>query len=209
MTAYPPAILGQILLAAGDDDEGRVLVEQSITLAERHHDTQALCLALPALAEHAVLTGHAEEAVALLESRLDTVRYSFFGHSCAASLAGAYVLTGRLEEAERLLIEQMKGENARTNRTALPGLLRAGGMMHAQQDRWAEAEELFLQAAEVAKMIRYPLAEAVTLLEHGRTALDHGALEKAQTKLRDALVIFERLEAAPYAGRTRELLALL
>ena len=209
MAAYPPAILGQILLAEGEVHEGRALVEQSITLAERHHDTQALCLALPALAEHAVLTGYPEEAVALLESRLDMVRYSFFGHFCAAPLAGAYVLTGRLEEAERLLREQMEGENARTNRTALPGLLRVAGMMNAQRGRWAEAEALFLQAAEIAEEIGYPFDQAMTLLEHGRTAIDQGAMETARTKLKDALVIFERLDAAPYADRTRELLTRL
>ena len=209
MAAYPPAVLGQILLAEGEIDEGRELVEQSITIAERNHDTQALCLALPPLAEHALLIGHPEEAVAILEPKLDTVRYSFFGHFCAAPLVTAYARIGRIEEAEHLLIEHIEGDDIRTNRTALPSLVRAAGVTRANQGRWEEAEELFHQAVEIAEEVGYPLAKAMTLLEHGQAALGFVAPAAAQTILSRALGIFESLNAAPYAGRTRELLSML
>lgn len=207
MAAYPPAVLGQVLLATGEIEAGRALIDQGTRIAERNQDVQALCLALPPPAEHALLIGDAEQAIERLEPALESVRHSFFGHFCTVPLASAYARTGRLDAAERLLTEQMEGEGARMNRTALPGLLRAMGGIRAQTGQWDEAEVLFRQAAEVAREIGYPLAEAMAHFERGEAAERHAATESARVGFQHALDIFLRLGAEPYVFRARQALA--
>ena len=59
---YPPHGLGLLCLAEGRQEEAAYYLMQALTLAQRHHDLQALCWVKPALAEGELLAGRPEAA---------------------------------------------------------------------------------------------------------------------------------------------------
>ena len=87
--------------------------------------------------------------------------------------------------------------------------LRIQAMVLARQERRDKAARMWQDAASLAHPMPYPYGEARALYEWGRTLVEQGEGEQAQTRLEEALTIFQRLGARPYIDWTEQALVRL
>ena len=96
-----------------------------------------------------------------------------------------------------------------SHRLALVDLLRVKGVLRSGQGHWVESEQAFEEAVSLARSMSYPYAEAAALFEWGRMHGAKGEPMLAQSRLKEAVAIFQRLGARPYIERTEQALAVL
>jgi tetratricopeptide (TPR) repeat protein len=166
------------------------------------------------LAELEVLRGRAGQALAWLEPLLDQPdRLSRVG--ILVPLAWARLELGDLGAAQEAVqmataavdVAHPTETNLGVNDAHLfTDALRMRGMILAREGKREGAEQAFVEAVTMAQPMPYPYAEARALCEWGRMLVDVGELERARSRLEEALAIFERLGARPYVERTHRAL---
>ncbi|WP_454195251.1 ATP-binding protein [Nocardia sp. Marseille-Q1738] len=118
---------------------------------------------------------------------------------CVADLAAAAARTGRIEEA-RAILERVVTDTAAGPSPRLRLIFdRAHALLAAGDD----AEKHFRTALDTSAGVEWPFERAQTQLEFGEWLRRARRITEARPVLNEALRIFERLGAAPWAERTR------
>jgi tetratricopeptide (TPR) repeat protein len=206
------AMLAGLRWQQGEGDDARRDLENYAALADRRGDILLLAEAHYWLAEADLVAGDMEAVVARLEPLLGRVVAGPEGQQkmiLLQSLAQAYLELGRETEAQHMVAEVLSTARAKENRHGLVEALVVQGLVLAHQRKWEEAERVFEKSLSHARSLPYPFGEAQTLYACGRMHAEGGEPERARERFEEALVIFGRLGARPYARRTDQALARL
>jgi tetratricopeptide (TPR) repeat protein len=185
--------LGELCLREGDANQGLGYLEEGARVAERNHDLQGQRICHTALADYDLQMGQYESARKRVEPLLGQL-------GLAKDTAGVVRAGAVAADAVR----RARGQNLRL---FLVDALRVQGMTLAQQQSWDEASRVFGEAAQVARAIPYPHAEARVLYECGQLYVQQGELDLARDRLEDALAIFQRLGARLDVEQTERAIA--
>ena len=217
VSAYTSLGLGQIYLARGETERGTDLLEQSVSLAERSGDLQALRWAETALAEHDILEGRPESARARLEPMLDRpglqeglVTYLL------PYLAWACLDSGDPEQAERYVSQSLERAAGERIRLAWVDALRVHALLLAQRRAGSKAplphaarsaDAALREAAALCREMRFPYGEAKVAYTRGLLAQQEGRTQQARQALEEALGILNGLGERQYSERADRLLS--
>jgi tetratricopeptide (TPR) repeat protein len=193
---YPAIFLGQLTLWEGDWDEAYRLLQESVGLAERFGDLQALRYGHRALAEREILTGDAAAAVHRLDPFLDRTGLEETDVTFLLPiLTWAYLESG--DSSRALELSERSVERARRQQYALAlvDALWVHGAVLASLNGRDEAARAFEEAVDQARRIPYPYGEGRALMHWGEMLLAAGDVENAERRLRAAQDIFTRLGA--------------
>jgi tetratricopeptide (TPR) repeat protein len=199
---------GMMHLVQGQWEAAAEDLQQSLRMAETRGDMQAFGMVRTFLAELDLLQGRPEQALAWLDPLI--------GHAGIAEedrgwilprLAWAHLELGHERAANEAIEDAVGRTRASADRWDLVEALRIQGMLRARQERWDEAVEAFEEVISLARGMPYPYAEARALYEYGMMHVRKGELQQAQERLKQALVLFQRLGARPYIERTEHALA--
>ena len=113
--------------------------------------------------------------------------------------------TGDYPAAAQLLDEALGIFRDLGDRAGEPEALNEKGTLHRASGDLAQAKGCHQQALEQARALASPWTEAHALAGLGRCALAAGHATQAETLLRQALEIFQRIGAAETAGVSAEL----
>jgi tetratricopeptide (TPR) repeat protein len=210
--SYPPLQLGRVEVEVGDFDAATAYIEEAMALARGGQDSQPLILGPCFLAEMDLLQGRPEAALGRLVVLLDSEEIDKDHSTMTVAYfyaAEAHLACGHVDEAERLVdlsIQRLTEENAVVE---LPIARRVAGMVAAARGDYRRAAEILEDVVVAARKVRFPHAEANALYQYGLMCLATGDRMKAQQLLEDALKIFTRLGARPFADLTREALTQL
>jgi hypothetical protein len=122
-------------------------------------------------------------------------------------LAAAYLASGEEDRARQLLPEIDRFASARPERYISIGPLQLRARLAALESDWASAAQFFEKALAIARHLHFQYKEARVLHDYGQIQLEKGDATGGEARLREALVIFQRLGARPYIERTDQLLA--
>ena len=204
---YPLHGLGLFCLAEGREEEAAHYLKEALTLAERHHDLQALCWVKAALAEWDLLAGRPEAArgrlAPLLEAPGLMVSYS---EEALALLAWAYLELDEADQAQALLAQILSTARKAKMRPTLVQALRVQALVLTKQERWEEAEQALQEALTLCCGMAAPYAEAKTLYTAGLVSHQKGELEPARQRFEEALGICTHLGERLYAQHIEQLL---
>jgi tetratricopeptide (TPR) repeat protein len=201
--------LGAMHAAVGEWEVARMYLEEAVARAEQLPYPEALRSSQGLLAEHELLTGHPEAALARLEPLLAVSDVGELGIArLLPTLAEARAACGDTADAERVLAEGIARTRAQRHRLALVDLLRAHGVVLGMEEgRRDESHRSLDEAAALAHGLPYPHAEARALYEQGRLHAAMGQSDRARARLEEALAIFRRLGARPDVERAQRALA--
>jgi DNA-binding CsgD family transcriptional regulator len=121
--------------------------------------------------------------------------------SWADLYAEALVATGRVAEADALLVPHEERAAQRGRRSAIARLARARGRVEAAAGRSARAEEAFQRAVAAAQEAAFPFERARVELAAGQFLRRAGQRSRAVGLLRSAHDTFAGLGAAPWSDR--------
>jgi DNA-binding CsgD family transcriptional regulator len=121
--------------------------------------------------------------------------------SWADLYAEALVATGRVAEADALLVPHEERAAQRGRRSAIARLARARGRVEAAAGRSARAEEAFQRAVAAAEEAAFPFERAKVELAAGQFLRRAGQRSRAVGLLRSAHDTFAGLGAAPWSDR--------
>ncbi|CAA9466152.1 MAG: hypothetical protein AVDCRST_MAG58-3500 [uncultured Rubrobacteraceae bacterium] len=121
--------------------------------------------------------------------------------------AWAYLELGDEGRAEEVVQEGIERARAQGNRLALVELLRVRSMVLVRRRRADEAEGVFQEAVSVARLLRYPYAEARSLYEWGLMQTGRPETKQGWDRLEEAAEIFRRLESRPYLELAQKAMA--
>jgi tetratricopeptide (TPR) repeat protein len=217
VSAYTSLGLGQIYLARGDTERGTDLLEQSVALAERSGDLQALRWAQTALAEHDILQGQPESARARLEPLLDRpglqeglVTYLL------PYLAWACFDSGDAPQAQRYASQSLERAVGERIRLAWVDALRVRALLQAHRVPGSDAPAphavrqstaALHEATRLCKEMRFPYGEAKVAYTRGLLAMQVGRAQPARQALEEALGILNGLGERQYGERVERLLS--
>ena len=196
--------LARLEAASGDEAACRAHVEEALRLARRTGNGMVEAWALSALGLLELGLGRTDEAVAALEhlarggSRVTTPPGSA-AVSWSTDLAEAYVRAGHHEEAERLAAVLV----AAVTECDLARVRAAAARVQAIVAEADAFEQLFAESLRQYEAVTLPFERARTLLALGERRRRARRRLEARPPLREALVEFERLGAAPWAARAR------
>ncbi|PZS01132.1 MAG: hypothetical protein DLM70_12425 [Chloroflexi bacterium] len=182
-TAYALIFLGWIDLEEGATVVGIRRLEEAGTLVERAQDTQAQNLIAFALASDDLLADLPSEALKRILELRDEERAEHLAREGAATWAAQNIPCFHSAQQLRIL-----------------------GMVLARRGCWDEAVSAFEQVLALARSAPWPHQEAWTLYDYGRMYAQKGDPRAAEQRLAEALVIFKRLGATPYAQRVEKVL---
>jgi tetratricopeptide (TPR) repeat protein len=188
-------------------------LEATSARAREHGAREAHGDAELALAEAAVLHGHAGEARARLTALAGT-QEDGCGDDLAtrallrsALLAWALVEEGDTTGANALLDEAIERATSQRHRLALVDLLRVRAWAAIRAARTDEARTALDAALELAREMPYPYAGAKALSVYGRLHAAKGEPEQAREKYQAALAICARLGEGLYRPHVERALA--
>jgi tetratricopeptide (TPR) repeat protein len=219
VSAYTSLGLGQIYLARGETARGTDLLEQSVTLAERSGDLQALRWAQTALAEHDILEGRPESARARLEPLLDrpglqeglvTYLLPYLSWACLDS--------GDLQQAESYVSQSLERAAGERIRLAWVDALRVRALLLAQRKTGSttptphaarQATAALGEATTLSEEMLFPYGKAKVAYTRGLLAQQAGQTQQARQALEEALAILNGLGERQYGERAERLLSQL
>lgn len=200
--AHHHAVLA--LTAAVQGPSGDVVDHATTALATagRHGLTQPVTLAEWALARTELVEGRPADAASRLVSLLASAEGA---HFALRGLVLPTLVEAAVGAGDRATGRAALPELARWSRTASDPqgpalLLRCRALLCSTE---AEADALFREAHAAHLEAGGRFESAVTFLLHGRRLGRHGRPSDARERLRDALLLFERGGADPWADRTR------
>jgi tetratricopeptide (TPR) repeat protein len=223
VSAYTSLGLGQCDLARGERERAVALLEESVTLAGRSGDLQALRWAEASLAEYALLTGEPEAARSRLEPLLDRpglqeglVTYIM------PYLAWAYLEQGDPGQAERYVGECLERAAGERIRLAWVDALRVRALVAirrhqtgggAKQDDQAgastsleEARAALDEAIQLCREMGFPYGLAKLHYTRGMLAIQAEDKAGARRSLEEASAILKSLDERLYHERVAQLL---
>jgi len=208
VSEYPLLNLGLLAMTEGAWDEATRYLEDSVRVAERGHDLQALRFAQSWLAERDVLDGRPEAAEARLVSLLDRPGLTEQDVTILIlpPLAWARLEQGETAAAGTLAARAVARARATDNRLALVGALRVQAMVMTRQGRWTTAARVLEEGLSLARRMPYPFAEGRLLYVYGLLLGAMGKPRSARQRFAAARRIFQRLGARKELERTREAL---
>ncbi|HEX6800185.1 MAG TPA: tetratricopeptide repeat protein, partial [Ktedonobacterales bacterium] len=199
--------LATILAAQGDWERALPYLEDSLALAERLPYPEAIRKTQRVLAEHDLLLGRPDAALARLEPLMELATAQGSITRLVPALALARAERGDLAGAGRLLAEDIALARDQGHHLALVDLLRVRGIVLARQDRREEALRSLDEAVAAAWEMGCPFAEARALDEQGRVHAGGGEEPAARERFEAALAIFRRLSAWTDVERATRALA--
>lgn len=200
--SWPLSMLGHLDLWEGDWEQAGRHLGEALALAEEAVDRQSREVNQTMLAELHVVQGRADVARRDLEALIDQ-EHGTSGLMLPV-LASAYLLLGDLTGAEELANQAVTWTQREP--LYLVDALRMQGKVLIQQGRLDEARRILAQALELARSMSYPYAEARILVEEGTACIKQGDVSQGQSRLEEALAIFERLGAKQDIQSTRQAL---
>jgi tetratricopeptide (TPR) repeat protein len=207
-SAYPLFELGRLCLAEGRWDEASRYLEESIAIAGRSGDLQALCTAQSVLAERDLLAGHPDEARARLLPLIDAPGQEEKDLALLYPLlAWAHLELDDLTVAAEIVARSIPRVRAANNRLALVDALRVQAMVLTRQSRRDEATRVLDEALSLAQAMPYPFVQGRLLYVEGLLHAQGREDRQARERLQGALAIFRQLGAAPSARRVERTLA--
>lgn len=206
--AYTLLELGRLSLAEGRWDEATHALDESITMAARNKDPEALRLAQALRAELDIVRGHPDKARARLTDLRDTPDQQEAGVTFLLPvLAWAHLEMGDVVTARTVVEQAVVRSRAQSYRLALVEALRVQALVAMREGRWAEAEQSLEEGLVLTRCMHYPYAEARLLHVYGEMHAVNGLPAHARERLEAALAVFERLGARKDAERARQALA--
>jgi class 3 adenylate cyclase/tetratricopeptide (TPR) repeat protein len=198
----PPLVL--VYLSRGDIERA----EEALELIRDYADSGDVQDRTEYLSTRALLLfarGRLEEALATADEALMgraslPVRHQIVQQAIVVAFEAAFGLgdIGKVDE----LLASLEGERP----SGVPPYLRAEVARFRARRAWVLAEDDqvesgFKMASAMLREIGLPLPLAMTLLEHGEWLIQQGRAEPAESLLREAREIFERLKAHPWLDR--------
>ncbi len=209
-SAYPLLDLGRLCHAEGEDTEAVRLLEESITLAERSRDLQALRQAHDVLAERDLLAGYAARARDRLARLLDRPQFQEIDVTfLLPTLAWAHLQLGDTDIAADVVAQALARARAGKLSLALVYALRVQALVDMRRGRWTAAERALEHALSLTHSIPHPLGAAWLLHTYGTLHTARGERQAARERLKAASAIFEQLGARADAERVQRDLARL
>lgn len=203
-------IAGRLALARGDTEQARRQLAEVAPPAEANGDFDMLAFVADGLAHLANTTAESEfcaEVVALAERLLAALERKQLWAPVVRALPGItqlFIAGGRTSEA-RALVDRCAGELADLDAPLAPAALRyADGALAANDERWPEAADHFLSAAERYEHLTCPY-EAAQAREQAAVALSQVGDARAEETMRAALATYRRLGATWDEGRCTRL----
>jgi predicted ATPase/Tfp pilus assembly protein PilF/DNA-binding XRE family transcriptional regulator len=204
---YPPHGLGVLCLAEAREEEAAHYLKESLTLAQRNHDLQALCWVQGALAEWDLLAARPEAALGRLAPLLEVpglmVSYS---KEALALLAWAYLELDEADRAQALLAQVLSAARKERMRPTLVQSLRVQALFLSRKEHWDEAEHSLEEALTLCRVMGTSYAEAKTLYTAGLVSSKGKKFKPARQWFEEALEICTRLGERLYAQRIEQLL---
>ena len=157
------------------------------------------------LAEIAEKRGRPEQAIAHLEQAISIAKAGQVQRLLAeaeSDLADAYRARGDLPQALRYATAAVADTTAAGSRFTLPGRMRVLAEIYAAQDRVADANRVYDQAADIVEgiMVNVPSREAQARLVGVTSELYAGHFRLAADRLNDPVKVYDIIERA--RGRT-------
>jgi len=209
-SAYPLLDLGRLCHAEGEDTEAVRYLEESIALAERSHDLQALRQAHDVLAQRDLLAGHAARARDRLARLLDRPQFQEIDVTfLLPTLAWAHLELGETDAAEDTIAQALARAREARLSLALVYALRVRALVDIRRGHWSAAERPLQDALSLARSVPYPLGAAFLLHTYGALHAARGERQAARERLQAALAMFEQLGARAGAERVRRDMARL
>jgi DNA-binding CsgD family transcriptional regulator len=190
---------GQVMVAAltGDEHQCRTLAEQSIAAATAHDDNVAAAIADWSVGLLDLGSGRYEQALTRLQ-RIDPRGHSFavqFGGDLVEAAARA----GRPELGADALAHVEEWAACSGEAWIRAVALRSQALVSSDED----AGGLYAAATGVAGEAGQPYEQARTDLVYGEWLRRARRRADARVRLRAAVEVFDRIGAAPWAGRAR------
>jgi ATP/maltotriose-dependent transcriptional regulator MalT len=194
-------LMGELLLRQGQLDEARRLLEGHLSSPERREDTHARQPLYASLVRVYLALGNIDQAVALLEQRLDHGGAKLHAKGQELLIAGveAYLQAGRADRARDLLTSLAALGGTGENSLIAAWLEDGRGLLAAHEGRHVDAAKHFQQARERWRAMEAPFEEARSCGRRAESLLRLGHSAARDEALRDlalARAIFERLGAA-------------
>jgi len=148
---------------------------------------------------------HYESALAPAQTALnffEQMQHPFWIAMNAGNLAEAHLGLGQFEQAEQLAMRALNTEEV-SNR---PYALTTFAQLRRQQQRYAEAERLCLQALDCLREAEDKFAEAPARRALGEVYLAQGRLAEANAALSRALALYTQLGLRREVARVQELI---
>ncbi|HEY7832108.1 MAG TPA: AAA family ATPase [Ktedonobacterales bacterium] len=187
-------------LARGNRERAIEDLHRAIALAERIGDMPALVEAHCALAEQALVAGHAEEARTLLLPLLAHSRYREADVSEALALLGwAALELGDAQQDMDFIAASVVQAAGQRLRCRLVDALRIRARLAGREQRWDAASASFEEALELARALPLPYAEAKVRSDYGQVLWQCGAHERAEEQYVAARRLLEQLGERLYA----------
>jgi tetratricopeptide (TPR) repeat protein len=195
-------------LVAGNDPSAVLDLERLAGEAGREGDLALWWATQSFLAQWELLQGRSEQALARFEEVLEHPGIeSQHRPPLERALAQALVASGQLERADRLVTVGMTRDRSSNVAFGRWPWLTVRGRLRAAQGRWDEAKWDFEEALRISRETHRLLEEAETIEAYGEMLARKGERDAARQRLTEALSIFRRVNAGPYAERTERALA--
>jgi ATP/maltotriose-dependent transcriptional regulator MalT len=193
--------MGELLLRQGRLDEARRLLESQLASPERREDRHARRPLYASLARVYLTLGKVDQAIDLLEQRLDRedIRLHAKGQDLLIAGVEAYLLAGRTDRATELLISLAALGGTGENPLIAAWLEDGRGLFAAHAGHHADAVEHFERAVERWCAMEAPFEEARARHRRAQSLLLLSHPQARAAALRDlaaARAIFARLGAA-------------
>jgi tetratricopeptide (TPR) repeat protein len=205
---YPLLGLGQQLLAEGQEEAGRALLAEALSLAGRDKNPEAAWNAQNVLAAYDLFEGHPHQARERLEPLLEDAKLEE-NHVIALlpTMAWSYLELGNAAQAEALVEQARAGTRAGRVRLVLLDVLHVQARIAARRQNWQEAEQALEEMRLLAQTIPCPYDEAKAHYVAGLVAAQQEKAAQARVHFEEALAILHRLGERLYAEQIEQALA--
>jgi tetratricopeptide (TPR) repeat protein len=209
MTGAPLGLLATLSWTQGKWDDLERYAREMVSLSDRSDESWWRRHGEHALALRDLLEGRPDHTLARLEpllagAKLDMQEQALF----LPALAEAYLETGNLDRAQQVLDTPLALRGL-SMRGMLPDTLRVHAKLLLAGGDITGAEAVLIDLLDLTRSMPNPFAEARTLAEYGRLEAKRANLLAARARLGEAITIYQRLGAQPFAEQTQEALAQL
>jgi hypothetical protein len=208
--SFSPFFLGMMCHLRGEHAEAARLLRAVDRGGAQRGDLQLTRWARRLLAEAAIREGRPAEARALLEAVLDRPGLAEFDVTLfLPTLAWALLEEGDLARAGEVSAAALRRARGQNLQLILPEALRVSALVQARSGSPQQAHRTVLEGTKIARTLPNPYAEGQLLYTAALLYSWSGEPVRSRERLREALVLFQRLGARTDVERTEQLLAAL
>lgn len=192
-------VIAELTLAEGKWEEASAHMEEAHVIFERTRDRSARPMVQRLLAQRDLVNGQPASA----RARLEPLQQEYLLNGGQRQvLAEALLATGEQSRAATMIEAGLEQAFVTGAQADLVGWLQLMGALCQHSGRWREAHTAFKEALSLTRQMPCPYREAQVRYELGRMHTAQGNRSQARAALEEALAIFQRLGARPYAERT-------